>query len=267
MNHYQLGIRAIHQKDIKTAILEAKKNGFGVLEIHLSSPQFLPQNYNSSKLEDVKLFATKNNMVLQTHSEIGQSLLQADNILRTAEKLRLERAVKFSKSIGAVSLTLHPGNVPGYFENPGKRIANDSLYTKYYNELFEDSLKHVISIASKDLFICIENTDNFTLGYMKILERYLKNKKVFLTCDIMKAFSYKPVQKLREDQWKFFKRNITYVKNIHLSGPGHGSLEGCEKDFVKFFKLFQDKNIPMIIETLALKEAPNTRKIIQNLGF
>lgn len=267
MKHFQFGIRAVHQKNIKTAIIEAKQNGFGVLEIHLSSPQFLPQNYNASQLNKLKVFAQKNSIILQTHSEIGQSLIQADNILRQAEKKKLERAVKFSLGIGARCLTLHQGKAPSYSMGPGNVIHNDYIYKKYYTNLFEDSVKHIISIAPKDFFIGIENTDNFTTGYQKVLDKYLKTNKVFLTWDIMKSYSYKPTKIFRKDQWKFLNRNVGHVCNIHISGPSHGGIEGYEKDYVKFFKLFRGKNIPVVIERLSLKDALATRKIILSLEF
>lgn len=267
MNNYKFGIRAIHQKDICTAILEAKKNDFDVLEIHLSSPQFLPQNYTDAQLKRIRDFALKNNITLQTHSELGQSLIHADNILRTAEKQKLNQIIQFSRKIGSRSLTLHVGNAPGYFDGPGKRIPNDSVYTKLYVNLFQESLKHIISIAPKDLFICIENADNFTVGYQKILAEYLKLNKIFLTLDIMKCYSHKLTGKLREDQWKFFKKNADYVRNIHISGPSHAGLQNSKMDFIPFLKLLQGKNIPAVIEIVSLVEAIKAKKIIQDLGL
>jgi sugar phosphate isomerase/epimerase len=267
MNNYQLGIRAVHQKDIKAGIIEAKRNKFDILEIHLSSPQFLPQGYTASQLNTIKDFAIKNGIILQTHSEIGQSLIQTDDILRKAEKQKLERMVRFSQGLGVRCLTLHPGKAPAYFTGPGKAIQNDNVYSKYYYNLFEDSLNHIISITSKDLSICIENTDNFNLGYQKVLATYLKSNQIFLTWDIMKSYSHGRVEKLREDQWKFLQKNIKYVRNIHISGPSHAGLQGYEKNYTRFFKLFQGKNIPMVIEIVSLKEAIRAKKMIRELGF
>lgn len=267
-NKYKLGMRAVHQKDIKTAIVEAKKNGFDTLEIHLTSPQFLPQNYTSEQLSDLKAIASKNNIILQTHSEIGQSMLLADNTLRDAEKKKLKKMVDFSRKLGAVSLTLHPGKVPSYYSGPGKSTTNDNVYVKHYNMLFEDSLKHIISIAPKNFFICIENTDNFKIDYQKILSKYLRTGKVFLTWDIMKSFSsFQTEKKLYEDRMMFLKKNIQYVRNLHISGPSHCGLEGHEDSFVTFFEMFKNKNIPMIIEILSLEEAVQAKKIIRDLGF
>jgi sugar phosphate isomerase/epimerase len=267
-NPYQLGMRAVHQKNLKTAILEAKKNGFEFLEIHFSSPQFLPQNYTGEQAREIKLFAEKQGIVLSTHSEIGQSLILTDSFSREAEKKKLKRMVDFSRKIGAVNLTLHPGKASAYYSGPGKSTSNEELYTKYYMEIFEDSIKHLVSIASKDLCICIENTDNFSLGYQKILSKYLKTGKLFLTWDIMKSFSsHKPEMKLYEDRVSFLKRNIKYVKNLHISGPSHGGLHSHEKDFTVFFDLFKNKNIPMIIEIINLPEVIQAKNIIRGLGF
>ena len=69
-NLYKLGMRAVHQKNIKTAIVEAKKNGFYMVEIHLTSPQFLPQNYTALQLSEIKSLAQKSGIALSTHSEI-----------------------------------------------------------------------------------------------------------------------------------------------------------------------------------------------------
>ena len=261
---YQIGIRAIHQKDIKTAILEAKNNGFKVLEIHFSSPQFLPEKYTQKALKEIRLFAEKNGIILQSHSEIHQSLIQIDSILRKAEKERVEKMIQFNRNIGARSLTLHPGAAPQFLAGPGKEIRNDDVYAKYYTELFEDSIKHIVSLKVTDLFVCIENADwNFTEKYQKILDRYLKTGKVFLTCDVMKTYIYTPTLNIKKDQWKFFKRNRRYVRNIHLSGKSHGGLSGFEKEYTKILSLFQNKDIPVILEILSLKEAIKSKKIFQ----
>ena len=138
MNNYQLGIRAIHQKNIKTAIIEAAKNGFQILEIHLSSPQFLPQIYSANQIKAIRAFAKKSNIGLQIHSEINSSLIEADDVIRAAEKKRLERVVKFSRALGARSLTLHPGKAPSYYlGNAGKVLQNDGVYSNFYHKLFE----------------------------------------------------------------------------------------------------------------------------------
>jgi sugar phosphate isomerase/epimerase len=265
---YQLGLRAIYQKDIKTAILEAKKNGFDFLEIHFSSPQFLPQNYTVEKLRELKLFAKAQGVSLQTHAEIGQSMIIIDDILREAEKKKLKRMVMFSKNIGARRLTLHPGKASGYYSGPGKSTNNDDVYGKYYAKIFEDSLKYITSIAVKDVCICIENTDNFSASYQKLLTKYVKTGKVFLTWDIMKGFSsYKPEMKLHEDRFVFLKKNIKYVRNLHISGPSHAGLKGYEKDFTQFFNLFKEKNIPMVIEIISLTDAVHAKNIIRELGY
>ena len=249
-------------------VLEAKKNNFEVLEIHFSSPQFLPQNYTKEQADEIKLFAKKNGVILSTHSEIGQSLIVTDNISREAEKKKLKRMVDFSRKIGAINLTLHPGKASAYYSGPGKSTSNEELYSEYYAGLFEDSIKHLVSIAKNDLCICIENTDKFSVTYQKILSKYLKTGKLFLTWDIMKSFSsHKPEMKLYEDRVRFLKGNLKYVRNLHISGPSHGGLEGYEKDFASFFELFKGKNIPMIIEIIDLEEVLKARKIIRELGF
>ncbi len=253
-----IGIRAIHQRNIQTAVLEAKRNGFGILEIHLSSPQFLPQRYDPTDLKKVKVFAKKNNVILQTHSEIGQSLIQADAILRKAEKQKLKQIVQFSRRIGARCLTLHIGDAPAYHFGIGKSIPNDVLYTDYYAELFRDSMKFITVIASKDLPVCIEN-DRLIPKYQNLLNGFLKTNKIFLTWDLMKT--------LRKDQWKFFKKNIQYVRNIHVSSAGHDSLRGHEKDFTLFFNFLQAESIPMVIEIIPLKKAIETKNIIRKAGL
>ncbi len=264
-DNFKLGIRAIHQKNIQTAIIQAKKNGFDVLEIHLSSPQFQPQHFTQLQLKEIKDFAKKNGILLQTHSEIGQSLIQVDNILRKAEKLKLKQIIRFSRKIGARCLTLHIGDAPGYHAGPGKHTGNDILYAKYYASLFEDSIKHIISVARKDLFVCIEN-DNFLPAYQNILSKYLQTNKIFLTWDLMKSYSFKPVKILLKDQFKFMKKNINYIRNVHISGPSHAGINGYENDFMPFLKLLQNKNIPIILEILSLPESIRTKRIIQNLN-
>lgn len=263
--NYKLGIRAIHQKYIKTAILEAKQNGFEFLEIHMSAPQFQPKNYTESQLNGIKNFAKKNGITLQTHSEIGQSLIQIDKGIREAEQQRIKQYIQFSRQLGSRCLTLHVGKSLAYHAG-SESFSHDKLFPKFYTNLFEDSIKHLVSIAPKDLLICIEN-DNFTEGYRKVLGKYLNTGKIFLTWDIMKNFQFKPKKVLYPKLFKFMKSNVNYVRNVHISGPGHAGIKGYEKDFIPFLKLLQGKNIPIIIEVLSLKEAIKTRQAIKKLGF
>lgn len=259
-------MRAVHQNNIQTAILEAKKNNFAVLEIHFTSPQFLPQNIPTTELKKIKTFAAKNNIILQTHSDIGQSLLQTDTDVRIAEKRKLEKMVKLSRAIGARCFTVHIGKAPGYHAGPGNNFANDETYSKYYIRLFEDSIKHLISLTKKDLLICIEN-DNLLPVYQKVLGQYLKTKKIFLTWDIMKNCSFKLTTHIREDQWLFVKKHIQNVRNLHISGPAHASLSGYEKDFTDFFKLFDGKDLPMIMEILSLQDAVKAKQTLEAFSY
>ncbi len=266
MANFLLGMRAVHQKNIQAAVSEAKHNGFNALEIHLSSPQFLPQNYPATLLKEIKNFAIEQNIILQIHAEIGQSLILADSIIRRAEKQRLKRLVEFGLALGARCLTLHPGAAPGYLSNH-RVISNDQVYPKYYQGLFKDSLAYLASLKKENFYICVENTDNFNTGYQKILQGYLRARKLFLAWDIMKSFNFKPKPQLKKDQWLFLNRNLRYVKNIHISGPWHSGIKGLEKSYKNFFELLKLSNSPVIIETLLLKDVLETKKIIRNLGF
>lgn len=264
MDNSRFGIRAVHQKDLNAAILEAKNNGFGILEIHLSSPQFLPQTYTVSELKKVKNFALKNGILLQIHDAIGHSLIEADEILRKAEKLRLKRLVGFSLLLGARCLTLHPGKAPSYYLGQDEKVLlNDNIYSDFYSKLFDDSLRYLVSLAPKDLYICVENTDNFNLSYQKILQKYLKTGKLFLTWDLYKTLSFGKTIKVKSDQLSFFQRNVRFVRNIHISGKGHGSIKGYESYFSKFVGLLKEKDLPFIIETIRLNQAIEIKKYIK----
>ncbi len=261
MSKYRFGIRGVYQKSVKAAIIEAKKNGFEVLEIHLSSPQFHPQCYTQQQLTDIKYFAIKSGVILQTHSEIGQSLIQSDKGLRLAEQRRTKQYMQFSRQIGARCMTLHVGTAPQY--HAGSEIfRNDALFPRYYTELFEESVQYLVSIAPRDVMVCIEN-DNFTEGYRKVLEKYLKTGKVFLTWDFMKNFQFAPQKILKSKLFEFMKRNLRYVQNAHISGPKHAGISGYEKDFLPFLQLVENANTPIILEILSLKEAIEAKEIIQ----
>jgi len=247
------GFRAIHQKNISLAIKEAKGNGFEVLEMHLSSPQFLHFDNLSQSPK----------ITLQIHAPIGLSLIFTEEKLRKASKEYLKEIIELSKNINARCLTLHIGRADTYHETDGKKIKNDDVYPDFYSKLFEDSLKYIVSIAPKDLFICIENTDNFNYHYQKIIEKYLKTGKLFLTWDIRKSYSY-DTEKLIKEQWDFVKKNKKYVKNIHISGleGSHGEIKKWDKRFDKFINLFKDKDMPMIIEIIPLSSAIKAKMVI-----
>lgn len=253
---YKIGIRAIYQKDLRTAVVEARRNGFEVLEIHLSSPQFQPEKYSQRQLKDLAAFAKKQNIILQVHASLESSLLFLNSDLRRAAEVQLKKAVQFSKAIEARCITLHPGSVFGYHFADGTKIKNDDVYRKEYRRLFDDGLKFLNTLSFGSLLVCLENTDNFNLDYQKILEKHLSKKRIFLTWDIRKNFSYTSKEP-KKDQLDFIRRNFKYVKNLHLSGlsGGHGTIGKNERQFIRFINLFKNSNPPIILEVLPLRQA------------
>jgi sugar phosphate isomerase/epimerase len=263
---FKIGNRAIYQPSIRAAISEAKKNGFAVLEIHLTSPQFMPHDFSKKELLAIKKFSKKQGIILQTHAPLEQSLIFTGKELRRAAKDQIKTMIRFSRAIGARRLTLHPGKAATYHTDDGRKLKDDELFPKFYSDLFEDSIKNIISISPKDFYVCVENTDNFTLGYQKILNKYLPTGKVFLTWDIRKNYTY-TTSKLIEQQWKFVQKNKNYVKNLHVSGfnAAHGELKRWEDKFDRFIKLFSNQKLPMIIEIMPLQSALEAKKIINRL--
>jgi len=263
---FKIGYRAIYQKNIYSAIQEAKRNNFDVLEIHLSSPQFLPLKYSVKELKSLKDLANKQNITLQVHAPLEQSLIFISEELRKGAKKQLEEMVQFSKLLGAKCLTLHIGKVATYHTTNGKALKDDDIYLNFYKKLFEDSIRHIISIALDNLFICIENTDNFTLQYRKVLDRYFSSGKLFLTWDIRKSYSY-TTNELNKEQWEFVRKNKCYVRNLHISGFGtvHGEIKGWEEKLKKFIELFDNEKLSLIIEIMPIKYALEAKKAISRL--
>ena len=263
---FNIGYRTIYQKNIRSAIKEAKKNGFKVIEIHLTSPQFIPSAYSSKELKSIKSLAIKESVILQVHTPLEQSLIFVNKELRSSAKRQVEEMIKFCRNLGAKCLTLHPGKAAIYHAADGKKIKDDEVYSKFYKGLFEDSIKHIISVAPKNFFVCIENTDNFTSQYQKILDEYLPSGKLFLTWDIRKNYSY-TTNELIKEQWKFVQRNKDYVKNLHVSGfsTAHGEIKGWEEKLDRFISLFGNKGLSLIIEIMPLKYALEAKKIISGL--
>lgn len=248
---FPLGIRAIYPKNINLSLKDYGKENFDVVEAHLSSPQF----YLSRK-------ALLRETTLQVHAPLELSLIFTGEKLRNGSKEELSKIVKFSQKLKARCLTIHIGKAATYHEAKGKQLKNDDIYPELYSNLLEDSLKHIVSIAPKDLFICIENTDNF-VRYQKTIEKYLKTGKLFLTWDIRKSYSY-DTGKLIKDQWDFVKRNKKYVKNLHISGleGSHGEIKKWDKRFDRFIDLFKDQDLPMIIEVFPLESALKAKTVI-----
>lgn len=261
-----IGYRAIYDSSFWAAIKTAKRNGFGAVEVHLSSPQFWPDQYSKQERQKIKGIIAREGIILQIHAPLEQSLLFTDLQLRKSEKKHLKTMSKFCSDIGARSLTIHPGKAPIYHTIEGKKIKDDNIYAKVYSQLFEDNIKYITSLSFSNLFICIENTDNFTSEYQKIIAKYLPSGKVFLTWDIRKNYSYTD-NKLKVDQWNFLLKNKKYVKNIHVSGfdSAHGSLKGQEDKYSRFFDLFGRDDLPVIVEILSLKYAKQAKEIIKKM--
>ncbi len=263
---FNIGYRTIYQKNIPSAIREAKANGFKVIEIHLTSPQFLPSQYSLKELKSIKKLAEKENVILQLHAPLEQSLIFIDKQLRVGGKKQIKEMVKFGINLGAKCLTFHPGKAAIYHNADGQKIKDDEVYPEFYKKLFEDSVKHIISIAPKNFFICIENTDNFTPQYQKVLNKYLPTGKLFLTWDIRKNYFY-TTNDLIKKQWEFVKKNKDYVKNLHISGfnTAHGDIRGWEEKLHRFIELFKNKNLPLIIEIMPLQYALKAKEVINQL--
>lgn len=263
---FNIGYRAIYQKNIRFAIKEAKKNGFKVIEIHLTSPQFIPSKYALKELSSIKSLAKKEHIILQVHAPLEHSLIFVNKELRHGAKKQVEEMIKFSRNLGAKCLTLHLGKAAIYHVVDGRKIKDDDVYSEFYKGLFEDSIRHIISIVPKDFFVCIENTDNFTPQYQEVLNKYLPSGKLFLTWDIRKNYSYIN-NKLIKEQWEFVQKNKEFVKNLHISGLGaaHGEIKGWEEKLDRLIELFSNKGLPLIIEIMPLKYALEAKKITTRL--
>jgi sugar phosphate isomerase/epimerase len=260
---FQPGIRAIYQKDINTAIVQARRLGFSVLEIHASAPQFWPQNYSLKQCQAIKRFAQNNGITLQTHAPLEQSLIFTDPALRAGAKKQLLGLISFSRKIGARCLTLHPGKAPVFYTVENEKIKNDELFPAYYAKLFDQSLKQLISMAPKDLYVCVENTDNFNQTCQKVLAANLRSQKIFLTCDLRKLFNYDN-NILRPDQQAFFKQYRQYVKNLHVSGltGGHGRIGDDRDKIIKTLNFFSGSDLPLIFEILPVTVAASEKKFL-----
>ena len=265
MFHY--GYRAIFQKDLRTAIDEAAHNGFEVLEIHLASPQFLVDRYSPAALKKIRSYATQRGVTLQTHAPFEVSLLFSDPVMREATKKFIKKVARFSTLIGARCMTVHPGFVVGYHDADGKKIKNDDLYRAFYKKLFDESMRFMSTLASSQLVIGIENTDNFNTDYRMILEKYLRSKKLFLTWDVRKNFSMKGGA-LNEDQWNYVQRNKKYVRNLHMSGLGgpHGAVSTADKRLMPFIGLFKNQDLPMIFEVEPLRAAITSKRTLVKMA-
>lgn len=263
---FKIGYRAIYQKDICSAIEEAKRNGFEVLEIHLTSPQFMPVRYTQKQIKVIRDFTDKNDVILQIHAPLEQSLIFTNTDLRKGAKKQLEEIVRFSRSLGARCLTLHPGKAAVYHTSTGEKLKDDDLYAAFYAELFEDSLKHIVKISRSNLYICVENTDNFTSEYQKILDKYLPSGKIFITWDIRKNYTY-TTNELIEEQWRFVQKNKNYVKNLHISGfeGAHGELGGWEDKLTCFFDLFSNQDLSMVVEIMPIESAKKAAEVVNKI--
>ena len=119
---FNIGYRTIYQKNIRSAIKEAKKNGFKVIEIHLTSPQFIPSAYSSKELKSIKSLAIKESVILQVHTPLEQSLIFVNKELRSSAKRQVEEMIKFF------------GNRWGKWKNLAVNYTWEDLWWKRKNE-------------------------------------------------------------------------------------------------------------------------------------
>ena len=111
--------------------------------------------------------------------------------------------------------------------------------------------------------------DAFQVPVMKILEKFLEKRKLFLTWDIAKT--YNKDGSIKKEEMKFFLKNIESIKNVHIHDvnkvAGHQIIGKGFVDYKFFFNKLKRFDVNYIIEirphSNVIKSRDNLLKILK----
>lgn len=245
-------------KSIADAVQFARENDFGAVEINFNIPEFFPENYSKSDIEEIREMSKRYNVLLTFHAPEDINLCSKQKRVVDTSVKRLEECIDFACALGGKRFTFHIGDSVNFTMFDGSLRMED--YYKDYADIMKSSLEKLIAYTSGRIILCAENTGYFSSAKMESVE-YALGKGLFLTWDM--GHSY-----IKKGQQEFMIRNIEYVRNAHIhdvcNGKDHCIIGTGEVDIIKQISMLDENKVIFIIEVrpkeAAVKSYNNIKK-------
>ena len=235
---------AIDEKNISEAIIFAKENGMGAVEISMNVPAFLPQRYEKAERAEIKKLAEENGISLSLHGPENLSFLNIQPKLLWAAKESYKEIIDFADDIGAKRITVHIGDNVCYTLTD-KKVYLDDLYPEIYKEILFKVLRELRDYAKGKAYLCLENTGRFNEFLSEALDELLKEGDLYLTFDWGHAHN-KPIQQ------QFMLSHKEYIRNCHVHDNNgksdHQILFTGEVPIMKYIDELYENDLNFIIE-------------------
>jgi sugar phosphate isomerase/epimerase len=248
----RLGYQALFDaEDIDDALVYAKDNGFGAVELNLNGLNFLPENYLGEDRRRVRKMAEKMGVQMLLHAPEGLNLLNVQDGVRMAVVERLKEVVDYARDLSAACVTFHLG-FSSAISVEGKMLPLYKAYPELYKEVVTSALLELSEYAKGKTNLCLENTEITTSRLVReILVGLLGQGGLCLTWDIGHSHQYN----MRVRQWEeeFFLYYKNKIKNTHIHDNNgkwdeHNVLGKGTLDLGHYLPILLDLNSYMVFE-------------------
>jgi sugar phosphate isomerase/epimerase len=246
------------ERSIIEAIEFAHHESFGVVEINMNSPFFLPERIDAYRRREARCAAARLGIELLVHLPEGLDLLNIQRPVLTTALERICTLLEFADELKARVATLHVGRgVP--IATSGEKIYLHNVYPDEYSDALRYALDTLVASKPRGIDICIENAGAFRHPLVqRILNPYIETGTLYLTWDIGHTNIATDIEKRAEQQ--FFVRYLDRVRTCHIH-DNHGSTDehlvlGMGViDFEYYFELLRGCDTYLIFEVRPREKA------------
>ncbi len=248
----RLGYQALFDaEDIDDALVYAKDNGFGAVELNLNGLNFLPENYLGEDRRRVRKLADKMGISMLLHAPEGLNLLNVQDGVRMAVVERLKEIVDFARDLSAGCVTFHLG-FSSAISVEGKMLPLYKAYPELYKEVVTSALLELSEYAKGKTNLCLENTEITTSRLVReVLVGLLGQAGLCLTWDIGHSHQYNT--RVRQWEEEFFLYYKSKIRNTHIHDNNgrwdeHNVLGKGTLDLGHYMPILLDLNSYMVFE-------------------
>lgn len=231
------------------------KRGFRLIEINHRT---LHINFSDKKIKKRKEKIRKYNLIFTIHSGVSD-LLHKDKMINTYQLLLLKTEIKYASNLGIKHITFH---LPKYLDHKKdkKKIKN------FFSEILRFAKKYKVKLS-------LENDSNGPWSKPEDFLPYFKKYKSLNHLLDIGHLNRAIHAKLVKSEKDYIDKLGRYVNYVHLHG-NHGIIDehigigsGNLKLNILLPAIKKLKPDILIIETIDMKEALKSRKVLKKYGI
>ncbi|MCU6795001.1 sugar phosphate isomerase/epimerase [Paenibacillus sp. WQ 127069] len=159
-----------------------KKLGLDFIELNMNLPICIPENLSFS---EIRTYQEQYGVEFTIHLPEELDVSSYHPSIRKGHLERCRQAMEWAHLSGIQTLNMHMNNGI-YFTLPQTKVWINEQYETNFRELLQDSYAEFYQIAAAyDVALCIENTGNFQLPYIrKALDQLSAFDNFYLTWDV-----------------------------------------------------------------------------------